>query len=306
MTTSSAGGMIRRMAESQDGLVTGEQAISAGLSRCVIRRRVRLGEWRYLGSDTYLIYGTLSATVYLRAAVLALPAVVSHQSAARLHVLGCEPFRGAVVTVPSRRTYRFNGVQVHQSTDLHRRYVTRIAGFPITNPVRTMFDLASVTEIDELRGIAQKALAARRVTFEGLAEILEELGRRGRPGTTRFRELLEDVTPGYAAPESVMEERMLALLDEGGLPMPTLQMPLPWRSPTKGRVDFAYEADRVIIECDGRRWHTTMEAFESDRRRDNLAQLNGWRVLRFTWNDLNHSPVRVLYQISQALLRPAA
>lgn len=304
--TTPAGVTIRRMAESQNGVVTGEQAVGAGLSRWVIRRRVRLGEWKCLGSDTYLIYGSPSAMVYLRAAVLALPAVVSHQSAARLHGLGCETFKGAVATVPSRRTYRFKGVQVHQSTDLHRRYVTRVAGFPVTNPVRTIFDLASVTETDELSSIAQKALAARRVTFEGLAEILEELGRRGRPGTARFREFLEDVAPGYAAPESVMEERMIALLNEGGLPIPTLQMELPWRSPKKGRVDFAYEADRVIIECDGRRWHTTMEAFESDRRRDNLAQLNGWRVLRFTWNDLNETPARVLYQISQALLRPAA
>lgn len=305
MATSSAGEMIRRMAESQNGLVTGEQAISAGLSRCVLRRRVRLGEWKYLGSDTYLIYGTPSAMVYLRAAVLALPAVVSHQSAARLHGLGYELFTGAVATVPSRRTYRFNGVQVHQSTDLHRRHVTHISGLPVTNPVRTMFDLASVTEVDELRSIAQKALASRRVTYKGLAEILKELGRRGRPGTTRFRELLEDVTPGYAAPESVMEERMIALLNEGGLPMPTLQMALPWRSPTKGRVDFAYKDARVIIECDGRRWHTTMEAFESDRRRDNLAQLNGWRVLRFTWDDLNETPARVLYQITEALRQAA-
>ena len=239
--------------------------------------------------------------VHLRAAVLALPAVVSHQSAAQLHGLGYKTFTGAVVTVPHRRSNRFVEVRVHQSTDLHRRHVTHIAGLPITNPVRTMFDLASVTEFDELRGIAQKALAARRVTYEGLVEILEELGRRGRPGTTRFRGLIEEVSPGYAAPESVMEERMIALLNEGGLPMPTLQMPLPWRSPTKGRVDFAYEDARVIIECDGRRWHTTMEAFESDRRRDNLAQLNGWRVLRFTWNDLNERPARVLYQISEAL-----
>ncbi|MXY77957.1 MAG: DUF559 domain-containing protein [Acidimicrobiia bacterium] len=264
-----------------------------------------MGEWKCLGSDTYLIYGSPSAMVYLRAAVLALPAVVSHQSAAQLHRLGCEPFRGAVATVPSRRTYRLEGVQVHQSTDLHRRYVTHIAGFPVTNPVRTMFDLASVTEFDELRSIAQKALAARRVTYEGLAEILEELGRRGRPGTARFRELLEDVAPGLVVPESALEERMIALLSASDLPMPTLQMPLPWRSPTKGRVDFAYEDARLIIECDGRRWHTTMEAFESDRRRDNLAQLHGWKVLRFTWSDLTDQPFRVVHQISEALRHAA-
>jgi len=305
MATPTVGPKIRRLAESQNGLITGDQAINAGLSRSTIRRRIESKEWELLENDIYLVYGTRSKIVYLWAAVLALPAVVSHQSAAQLQGLGCQSFTGAVVTVPHRRSNRFVEVRVHQSTDLHRRYVTRAAGLPATNPVRTMFDLASVTEIDQLRSMAQKALAERSVTFGGLAEILEELGRRGRPGTTRFRELLEDVTPGYAAPESVMEERMISLLNEGGLPMPTLQMPLPWQSPTKGRVDFAYEEARVIIECDGRRWHTTMEAFESDRRRDNLAQLNGWRVLRFTWNDLTETPARVLYQIAEALRQAA-
>ena len=301
MATPTVGPRIRRLAESQNGLITGDQAIKAGLSRSSIRRRIESKEWDHIENDIYLVYGTRSKVVYLRAAVLALPAVVSHQSAAQLHGLGYKTFTGAVVTVPHRRSNRFAEVRVHQSTDLHRRYVTHLAGFPVTNPVRTMFDLASVTEFDELRSIAQKALAARRVTYESLVEILEELGRRGRPGTTHFRKLIEEVSPGYAAPESVMEERMIALLNEGGLPIPTPQMPLPWRSPTKGRVDFAYEDARVIIECDGRRWHTTMEAFESDRRRDNLAQLNGWRVLRFTWNDLNETPARVLFQIAQAL-----
>lgn len=301
MTTAPAGVTIRRLAESQNGLVTGEQAINAGLSRWVIRQRVRLGEWKCLGSDVYLIYGAPSAMVRLRAAVLALSAVVSHQSAAQLLGLGYGRFTGAVATVPSRRTYRFDGVQVHQSTDLDRRYVTHVAGLPVTSPNRTMFDLASVTNLVRLRGMAQKALVGRLMTVEDLAAILEELGRRGRPGTTRFRKLLEEVSPGLVIPESVMEERMLALITANDLPMPTLQMPLPWRSPVKGRVDFAYEDARVIIECDGRSWHTTMEAFESDRRRDNLAQLNGWRVLRFTWKDLTENPARVLDQITQAL-----
>ncbi len=303
--TTSAGVTIRQLSESQNGLVTGEQAVSAGLSRWVIRRRVGLGEWQCLGNDIYLIHGAPSAMVHLRAAVLALPAVVSHQSAAQLHGLGYGRFTGAVATVPIRRTHRFSGVQVHQSTDLDERYITHVAGLPVTNPIRTMFDLASVTNLVRLRGMAQKALIGRRMTFEDLAAILEELGRRGRPGTARFRKLLEEVSPGFVVPESVLEERMLALITASDLPMPTLQMPLPWRSPVKGRVDFAFEDARLIIECDGRRWHTTMEAFENDRRRDNLAQLNGWTVLRFTWKDLTETPARVLDQITR-VLRPAA
>ena len=300
-----AGATIRRLAESQNGLITGEQAVSAGVSRSSIRRRIESKEWERIENDIYLVYGTRSTIVYLQAAVLALPAVVSHQSAAQLHGFGYESFKEAVVTVPYRRSNRFVEVRVRQSTDLDQRYITDVAGLPVTNPTRTMFDLASVTNLVRLRGMAQKALVGRRMTVEDLAAILEELGRRGRPGTTRFRKLLEEVSPGLVIPESVMEERMLALITANDLPMPTLQMPLPWRSPVKGRVDFAYEDARVIIECDGRSWHTTMEAFESDRRRDNLAQLNGWRVLRFTWKDLTENPARVLDQITQAIRQAA-
>ena len=56
--------------------------------------------------------------------------------------------------------------------------------------------------------------------------------------------------------------------------------------PVNGRVDFAYPQIRLIIELDGRAWHSTLEAFESDRMRDNHAQLAGWRVLRITYRML--------------------
>ena len=296
---------IRRLAESQNGLLTGEQAIAAGVSRSTIRRKVESKEWDRLENDVYLVYGTPSTIVRLQAAVLALLATVSHQSAAQLHGLGYESFAEAVVTVPHRRGNRFAGVRVHQSTDLADRYVTKIGGLPITTIPRTMFDLASVTGTEQLIDITQKVLVRRKIIIKALTDIMAELGRRGRPGTTRFRAVLQAVSPGRATPESVMEERLIALLKEGGLPMPALQMPLPWRGSVEERADFAYEDARLIIECDGRRWHTTMEAFENDRRRDNLAQLNGWRVLRFTWNDLTETPARVLDQITQALC-PAA
>ena len=296
---------IRRLAESQNGLLTGEQAIAVGVSRSTIRRKVESKEWDRLENDVYLVYGAPSTIVRLQAAVLALPATVSHQSAAQLHGLGYESFAKAVVTVPYRRSNRFAGVRVHQSTDLTEQYVTEIGGLRVTTAPRPMFDLASVTATERLSNIVQKGLARRKVTIGALTAVQDKLGRRGRPGTTRFREVLQAVSPGPAIPESVMEERLIALLEEGGLPKPILQMPLPWRGTVEGRVDFAYEDARLIIECDGRRWHTTMEAFERDRRRDNLAQLNGWRVLRFTWNDLGETPGRVLEQITQAL-RPVA
>jgi len=79
MATPTVGPKIRRLAESQNGLITGDQAINAGLSRSTISRRIQTTEWASFEYDIQLVYGTRSKIVYLRAAVLALPAVVSHQ-----------------------------------------------------------------------------------------------------------------------------------------------------------------------------------------------------------------------------------
>lgn len=56
----------------------------------------------------------------------------------------------------------------------------------------------------------------------------------------------------------------------------------------------------MIIEVDGRAWHTTLEAFESDRLRDNHAQLAGWRVLRITYRMLVEQPEMVRDMIRRA------
>jgi hypothetical protein len=42
-------------------------------------------------------------------------------------------------------------------------------------------------------------------------------------------------------------------------------------------VDLAYVDHLLVIEADSRRWHTQADAFLTDRERDNLAQLAGWR-----------------------------
>jgi very-short-patch-repair endonuclease len=72
--------------------------------------------------------------------------------------------------------------------------------------------------------------------------------------------------------------------------------------PTNGRVDFAYPKHNLVIEGDSRRWHTLLNSFEIDRLRDNAAQLAGWRVLRFTWQEITENPERVVSTIRLALL----
>ena len=120
-----------------------------------------------------------------------------------------------------------------------------------------------------------------------------------------LHKVLEVRAGGSFLGESQLEVMAQRLFRDWGLPEPVPQLSLPWRSSVSGRVDFAYPHARLIIELDGRAWHSTLEAFESDRMRDNHAQLAGWRVLRITYRMLKGQPEMVRDMISKALATAA-
>ncbi|MEX1093012.1 MAG: DUF559 domain-containing protein [Acidimicrobiia bacterium] len=106
---------------------------------------------------------------------------------------------------------------------------------------------------------------------------------------------------GFVVSESTLETRLHNLISAAGLPLPTTQYRPPWLKSTNGRVDIAYVDERLIVEGDSLRWHGTPETFQADRHRDNLAQLAGWRILRFTWEDITRRPSYVVDSIRRAL-----
>lgn len=57
----------------------------------------------------------------------------------------------------------------------------------------------------------------------------------------------------------------------------------------KFRIDIAFVEEALAIELDGWQWHAKyLEDFKRDRRRQNLLVIHGWRVLRFTAEDIHH------------------
>ena len=68
-----------------------------------------------------------------------------------------------------------------------------------------------------------------------------------------------------------------------------------------GRVDFLWREHRLVVECDGRRWHDPADARNTDRRRENGLTLGSWMLLRFTWAEVVHQPDDVLADMRLAL-----
>lgn len=54
------------------------------------------------------------------------------------------------------------------------------------------------------------------------------------------------------------------------------------------RPDLVDEDLRIVLEADSFVWHGGRAALARDARRYNLLVIEGWSVLRFTWEDVMH------------------
>ena len=294
-------------ARKHSGIVTLHEAVALGASRSSTYRWAAEGLIIQVGPGVFALPGTSSRPdITLRAACRALGAVVSHESAATVHRIGPVRERHPTVTVSHRGTHRFEGVVVRQSTDLMEQHVDVVDGLRVTNPSRTVIDLAAVVSRSRLEVIVDNVLAAGVVELNDLNSLRLSLSRQGKKGARNLRAVLESRVGDPAVPTTVLEARLLRLIKDAGLPIPTREFHAPWLKPINGRVDLAYVDHHLVIEADSRRWHLLFDAFEVDRRRDNAAQIAGWKVLRFTWRMIEEEPAQVLTTIKEALLSQRA
>jgi very-short-patch-repair endonuclease len=68
------------------------------------------------------------------------------------------------------------------------------------------------------------------------------------------------------------------------------------------RVDFLYEAERLIVEVDGYRFHRTKQRFVHDRRRRAELVARGYEIFPVTWGDLVDRPDATMKQLDSALV----
>jgi very-short-patch-repair endonuclease len=298
---------VAAIAARQAGTFTRSQVLGVGGTDRMIRRRRDARQW------TSRIQGVYELTQYpetwlrdLWVACLApgSGAVVSFQAAAVLHGLATFRASPVVVTVPHADARLTTLGTVHQSRRLYEEHVTHLDGLAITTIARTVIDLAAVYRITRVELALDSALAARKCTIDDITTTFDDLASRGRRGIGTIRSLLSTRQPGYVAPSTMAEALLLRALRRGGLPRPTLQFPHPGAE-IVGFVDAAYPSERLLLEVDGRRWHTRERDFTRDRARDIAATIAGYRTLRFTWADVSERPTWVADQVRAARSRAA-
>jgi very-short-patch-repair endonuclease len=187
---------------------------------------------------------------------------------------------------------------VHETRHLPPEDLVTVDGLAVTSHARTLCDLAAVLRPARLTHLVERQLARGEPEPGALVACHRSLARQGRAGSGLLRSVLDELLDEEPFPQSQLELAMCRLLRDAGLDGFERQYRPPWFDGVAGVVDFAHPGARVILEVDGRRWHTTTQAFGDDRRRDRVAVANGWRVLRYGWQEVVHRPSEVAREVS--------
>ncbi len=238
------------------------------------------------------------------AAVLAEPwAVASHRSAAVLHgLVGFRPGRPEITIRPGANG-RGQIARKHRGVDVATAVLT---GIPAVTIAQVFVDLVQVVPARRV----QTALAARADTqpsvLSAVGDRFAVMYPRGGRNLRPLRGILTALGAGPLPSETELERRLRQLVERPEVPAVRWQAPFPGRAPGPQRVDGLIDEWRLVIEADGRAWHTRIEDFERDRRRDAEAAAAGYQTLRYTWHQITAEPSWCLSTLVTAGRRRAA
>lgn len=172
--------------------------------------------------------------------------------------------------------------QVKVPVELRANWGTAI----ITRAELTVLDMATMGKWAALcEGLRRGAVSA-----ESLARAGDLVARRLKPGIRR-----ECLARAAGNPWSVPEMNLQMLYRKAGIDgwvgnrqiIACGHLVIP---------DIAFDVPKLIVEVDGRKYHTQVASFESDRAHSNWLTADGWRILRFTPSTIWNEPETVLQQ----------
>jgi very-short-patch-repair endonuclease len=149
----------------------------------------------------------------------------------------------------------------------------------VTTPARTLLDLAGMLTPSPLERAVEQALVLRLFDLGALHAVLG--AHPTRAGAAALARIVAHIDDEPSLTRSEAEAVFLELCAAHAIERPAVNPRI--ESLT---VDFAWRAQRVVVEIDGHRYHDTRAAFERDRARDARLTVAGYRVVRFTYRQL--------------------
>ena len=280
----------------QNGLIRRDQAFAAGVSRPRLDDLVRRGRWRTVLPR---VYATGDQGDDPRARVRACwlwagdrSAVAGSAAAWWLGLTREAPRRIMVIVPPDVRRDPQPGVRVIRGV-IDPRDADFEDWIRVTRVPRTCLDLARQAVPDSL----ETAVRLRRTDMPRLEHSLER--SRGRRGQVKARLALAEVVRNpWSHGERLAHRHLTVAGISGWVANPPVQLRGGIRHP-----DIAIEDIKLAIEIDGHEHHSSRQAFENDRARDNQFVEAGWTVLHFTWKQITEDPELMISTIKATIDR---
>lgn len=257
----------------------------------MVRSRLGSGRWiRLLDSDVFALPshpGTWHRQAM--AATLSVPgSALSGPAAAALH--GFEGWPRAHLEVCTRHggTNRSAFATVRQTRTVGRLVV--VDGIRAASAADCVVQLAPGLDVDGISRLIDVARQGRRSVLAELRDRHVALASSRMPGIADLGEALARRDDDVVAPRNDLERRARSLVAAVGPPSVEYEAMPPWLEPHQQRVDALIPPWRLVVEVDGRAWHTRLADFEHDRWRDAEALAHGYATLRLTWFQLVHRP----------------
>jgi very-short-patch-repair endonuclease len=261
--------------------------------------RVASGRMHRVYRGVYSVGHTaLSREGMFMAAVLAVgdDAVIGGEAAAELWILTRQPAQSIDVIVP-RRHHGLSGIDVHEARGLAPNEISRRRGIPVTSVSRTLVDLADHMTAYQLANLMHEAAFRRRMNIRTIRRVMAR--HRTRKGHAALVKGLALHRAGSAGVKSELESQFIALMEEGELPEPQVNVHVEVGGRTF-EVDFHWPKERLCVEVDGS-GHLRARTREEDRARDAALKAAGYRVMRVTGGMVEKRGALVQRRVRKAL-----
>ncbi len=221
--------------------------------------------------------------------------VVSHVTAARLWGLRTPSDPEVHVIAPRDSRLQVTGLRTHRVA-LAESEMCRLDGIVITTTIRTVLDCTLWLGEEAGRALLVDAVQRRLLVLDDVRTALRLMGQRH--GLSRAWSIVADLSGGAHSEAEVRAHKILAAAGIRGWEANVAVHDL---DGLVGVVDLLFEEAKVVVEIDGRAYHSDDLAFQRDRVRQNRLVAAGYTVLRFTWDDVVNNPDRLVALVRTAV-----
>lgn len=291
---------LEKLAGAHRQVLTTAQLVRAGFTELDIRRLLRQDRLIRLTRGAYAVPPLdepMEQALVRGVARLHPDGAISCDSALILH--GCPiPYPDAVHVVRTSAQHSADRPDVR----LHRTSapveIVMVDEIPVVHPASALIGgWVDLRRLDDRRALVCAALVHGVTSPAAIAA--RQPGRRRLSGARELERTCALVERGCESPPEI--DYLLDVEVAQGLPPAQRQVWITLPDGRRRRVDALYARERVIVEVDGAQHWLDALTRSADLVNDAALKAMGYRVVRFTWQDIRERPAWVAAQVRRAL-----